>query len=165
MHCGTTIMASEQDFRRWMTIAGGLAAGLGLWTMSAYAAPSIPWECSNYGEGAQTRCLNAFIEHQREQIDKLEGQLQTQRDQVGQLKGQIDRQAAATADLQQQLSQRPATPVVPAPYAYPYGYGFTYAYPPIGLGLYLGRPWIYGPPFYYHPFWGPRFYGRWGRRW
>ena len=68
------------------------------------------------------------------------------------------RQSAATADLQQQLSQRPTT-VVPTPYAY------TYAYPPVGLGLYLGRPWIYGPPYYYHPYWGPRFYGRWGRRW
>jgi len=158
-------MASQQDFLRQMMVASGLAAGLGLWTMSAYAAPQVPWECSNYGEEAQTRCLNAFIEHQREQIDKLEAQLQAQRDTVGQLKGQIDRQAAATADLQQQFSQRPSTPVVPPPYGYGYPYAYTYAYPPIGLGLYLGRPWIYGPPFYYHPFWGPRFYGRWGRRW
>jgi len=167
MRHGTTIMAPQLDFRRWITIATGLAVGLWLWAISAYAAPPVPWECSNYGEEAQTRCLNAFIEHQREQIDKLEDQLQAQRDTVGQLKGQIDRQAAATADLQRQLSQPPPTAAVPPPYVYPYApYSYGYAYPPIGFGLYLGRPWLYGPSFYYRPFWGPRFYGgRWGRRW
>jgi septal ring factor EnvC (AmiA/AmiB activator) len=160
MNSRTTMMAaSHLDFWRSMIVAGGLAAGMVLFTVSSHAAsPQVPWECSNYGEEAQTRCLNAFIEHQREQIDKLEGELQAQRETVGQLKGQIDRQSGATADLQQQLSQSPTT-VVPTPYAY------TYAYPPVGLGLYLGRPWIYGPPYYYHPYWGPRFYGRWGRRW
>lgn len=121
----------------------------------------VPWECSNYSDEAQTRCLNAFIDQQREQIGKLEGQLHAQQEAVGQLKGQIDRQAAATADVQRQLSQRPTTAVVPAPY------GLTYAYPPVGLGLYLGGPWIYGPPYYGYGrvFWGPRYHGRWGRHW
>jgi hypothetical protein len=144
----------------WMMVSGGVVAGVILWSIAAHAGSAqVPWECSNYSEEAQTRCLNAFIEHQREQIGKLEGQLQAQHETVNQLKGQVDRQAAASADLQQQLSQRPSTAVVPAPYVY------SYAYPPVGLGLYLGRPWIYGPPYYYHPFYGPRFYGRWGRRW
>src|SRR5512135_2718679 len=85
----------------------------------------VPWECSNYSDEAQIRCLNAFIEQQREQIGKLEGQLHAQQEAVGQLKGQIDRQAAATADVQQQLSQRPTPVVVPGHYA------FTYTYPPV----------------------------------
>ena len=151
-----TTVTSQVDTWRWM-VAEGLAAGMFLFAASALAAASgVPWECSNYSEEAQTRCTNAFIEQQREQIEKLEGQLREQRDTVGQLKNQLDRQAATTADLQQRLSQRPA---VPSPYAY------AYVYPPVGLGLYLGRPWIYGPPYFYHPYWGPRFYGRWGRRW
>ncbi|HEY6084529.1 MAG TPA: hypothetical protein VIU63_03995 [Nitrospira sp.] len=155
------IMAgSRPDELGWMMLVGGLASAVLLFGTAVHAAGTqVPWECSNYSEEAQTRCLNAFIEHQREQIDRLEGQLQAQKETVGQLKGQIDRQAAATADLQQQYSQRPATTFVPTPYAY------TYVYPPVGIGLYLGRPWIYGPPYYYHPYWGPRFYGRWGRRW
>ena len=125
------------------------------------ASPQVPWECSNYTDDAQTRCLNAFIEHQQEQIAQLEGRVQAQQDLVGQLKGQVDRQTAATA----QLSQPPvATAIVPPPYAYPY----TYAYPPVGIGLYLGRPW--GVPGYYgyygRPYWGPRFFYRhYGRRW
>lgn len=161
MNCRACTMAdSHQDSRRWTMLVCGAAAGILLLAPAAQAAgPQVPWECSNYGEEAQTRCLNAFIEHQREQIGKLEGQLQAQRETVDQLKSQLDRQASTTADLQQQLSQRPATTVAPTPYAY------SYAYPPVGLGLYLGRPWIYGPPYYNHPYWGPRFYGRWGRRW
>jgi septal ring factor EnvC (AmiA/AmiB activator) len=120
----------------------------------------VPWECSNYSDEAQTRCLNAFIEQQREQIGKLEGQLHAQQEAVGQLKGQIDRQAAKAADVQQQLSQRPVTVVIPAPYA------FTYTYPSVGVGLYLGRPWIYGPLYFYgRLYWGPRYHGRWGRHW
>ncbi len=137
----------------------------GLGTTSTHAATTpVPWECSSYSDEAQTRCLNAFVEQQRDQISKLEGQLQAQQDLVGQLKGQVDRQAAASAQLQQQLSQPPATAVVPAPYPYIY----PYAYPPVGVGLYFGRPWLYAPGFYGYygrPFWGPRYYGHWGRRW
>ena len=81
----------------------------------ATASPQqVPWECSNYTDEAQTRCLNAFIEHQQEQIGKLESQLQNQQDMVGQLKGQVERQSAATAQLQQQLpnrrSRQPSSP-------------------------------------------------------
>ena len=124
----------------------------------------VPWECSSYTGEAQTRCLNAFIERQQEQIGLLEGRLQAQQEQVGQLKSQVDRQNAATAQLQQQLSQPPVTStIVPPPYVYPY----VYAYPPVGIGLYLGGPWI-GPGFYgyYGRPWGPRFYYRhYGRHW
>ncbi|TKS60940.1 MAG: hypothetical protein EWM72_00927 [Nitrospira sp.] len=123
--------------------------------------PRVPWECSNYEGDTQTRCLNTFIEFQREKIGQLEGQLQAQQDTVGQLKNQVDRQAAATADLQRQLSDRPTTTVAPDPYPY------VYFHPPgLGFGLYLGRPWIYGygPPYYYRPYWGPLFYRHWGHR-
>jgi hypothetical protein len=129
------------------------------------ATPQIPWECSNYTDEAQTRCLNAFIERQQEQIGQLEDRLQRQQDLVGQLKGQVERQTAATAQLQQQLAQPPATTaLVPQPYIYPP----FYAYPPVGVGIYLGRPWI-GPGFYGYygrPYWGPRFFHRhYGRHW
>jgi hypothetical protein len=131
-----------------------------LFTVPALAnSQQVPWECSNYSGEAQTRCLNGFIEQQRERINQLEGQLHAQQETVGQLKGQVDQQAAATAALQQQLSQRPTTAIVPAPYAY------SYVYPPVGLGIYLGRPWIYGPYYYGYSrhFWGPRYYGHRGR--
>jgi len=129
------------------------------------ASQQVPWECSSYSDEAQTRCLNGFIEHQRDQIGKIEGQLQAQQDAVGQLRGEVDRQSAATAQLQQQLARPPVTTtVVPAPSLYPYGYAYPYAYPPVGIGLYFGRPWVYG--YYGPPFWGPRFfYGHRGRRW
>ena len=131
------------------------------------ADTTVPWECSNYTDEAQTRCLNAFIERQQQQIGQLEGRLQAQQEAVGQLKGQIDRQNATTAQLQQQLSQPAPAPTVvpPPPYLYPYGY---YAYPPAGFGVYLGRPWI-GPGFYGYygrPYGGPRFFYRHhGRHW
>jgi hypothetical protein len=148
----------------------GLAMGgmtLGGFSAEA-AAPNVPWECSNYTDEAQTRCLNAFIERQQEHIGQLEGRLQAQQELVGQLKDQMDRQAATTAQLQQQLSQPSAAPaIVPPPYVYPYAYAYP-AYPPVGIGLYLGRPWglpgLYG--YYGRPFWGPRsFYRHHGRRW
>lgn len=140
----------------------GLALLLLIGVLPARAAtPQVPWECSNYEGDAQTRCLNTFIEFQREKIGQLEGQLQAQQVTVGQLKDQVDRQAAATANLQRQLSDRPTTTVAPAPYP------FMYFYPPsLGFGLYLGRPWIYGygPSYYYRPYWGPLFYRHWGHR-
>ena len=131
----------------------------------AEAADSqVPWECSNYSNEAQTRCLNAFIERQQQHIGQLEGQLQAQQEQMGQLRGQVDRQS----QLQQQLSQPPVTTtIVPQPYPYPYPFAYP-AYPPVGIGLYLGRPWgvpgIYG--YYGRPYWGPSFYYRhYGRHW
>jgi hypothetical protein len=148
-------------------VLSALLAGLHLLSVTNQATASpqqVPWECSSYTDEAQTRCLNAFIERQQEQIGKLEDQLQSQQDMVGQLKEQVERQTAATAQLQQQLAQPPVTTaIVPPPYMYPY----AFAYPPVGLGLYLGRPWI-GPGYYgYGRPWGPRFYyyGRHGRRW
>jgi hypothetical protein len=140
--------------------ASGLTILLLIASLPARAAsPQVPWECSNYDGDAQTRCLNAFIELQREKIGQLEGQLQAQQSTVGQLKDQADRQAAATADLQRQLSDRPATTVAPVPYPY------TYFYPPgLGFGLYLGRPWIYGPSYYYRPYWSSRYHRHGGHR-
>lgn len=149
-----------------LLLFGVTTCGMTMSGLSVEAAGSnVPWECSTYADEAQTRCLNAFIERQQEQIGQLEGKLQAQQEQTAQLKGQADRQNAATAQLQHQLSQPPvATPVVPPPYIYPY----TYAYPPVGFGVYLGRPWI-GPGFYGYygrPYWGPHFYYRhYGRHW
>ncbi|MFO0706067.1 MAG: hypothetical protein U0412_04355 [Nitrospira sp.] len=133
-----------------------------IWPLSTALANDqpVPWECSNYSGEAQTRCLNTFIELQREEIGRLKGQLQSQQGTVEQLKQQSDRQAAAVAELQRQQSAPPT--IVPAP-----AYTYSYVYPPtIGLGLYLGRPWIYGPPYYYRPhiYWGPRYYRHWGHR-
>ena len=145
-----------------LRIAGATAAALFLATGLAHAENQpVPWECSTYEGEAQTRCLNTFIELQREEIGKLKGQLQAQQGIVEQLKQQSDRQAAATADMQRQLAAPPA--IVPsAPYS-----AYTYVYPPaVGLGLYLGRPGFYGYPYYYAPhiYWGPRHYRHWGRR-
>lgn len=132
-----------------------------------YAADNTgPWECSTYMGDAHTRCLQALVEIQRDKISKLEAEVRVQQGTVGQLKEQADRQQAMTADLQRQMAERSSSVST-------YGYvtpGPLYSYPSIGFGLYLGRPWIYGSPFYGRPYaWGPRFYrpyyGRWHRRW
>jgi hypothetical protein len=160
----TTVMApaQTQHFAQSILIAGAAAAALLLATGLAHAENQpVPWECSTYEGEAQTRCLNTFIELQREEIGKLKGQLQAQQGTLEQLKQQSDRQAAATADMQRQLAAPPA--IVPSvPYS-----AYTYVYPPtVGLGLYLGRPGFYGYPYYYSPhiYWGPRHYRHWGRR-
>lgn|SRR5574340_139273 len=135
----------------------------------AHAADSSgPWECSNYTGDAHTRCLQAFIDIQRDKISKLEAEVQQHQSTVGQLKEQVDRQNAMTADLQRQMNERPSitAPITPY-YNYPYP---LYSYPSIGFGLYLGRPWFYGSPFYGRPYaWGPRYYrpyyGHGHRRW
>jgi hypothetical protein len=160
----TTVMALpwHQRFAQSLLIAGAAAAALFLATGLAHAEsqPGL-WECSTYEGEAQTRCLNTFIELQREEIGKLKGQLQAQQGTVEQLKQQSDRQAAATADMQRQPAA-PPTIVPSVPYS-----AYTYVYPPaVGLGLYLGRPGFYGYPYYYGPhiYWGPRHYRHWGRR-
>ena len=159
-----TVMAPArtQHFTQSILIAGAAAAALFLASGLAHAENQpVPWECSTYEGEAQTRCLNTFIELQREEIGKLRGQLQAQQGTVEQLKQQSDRQAVATADMQRQLAAPPA--IIPAaPYS-----AYTYVYPPaVGLGLYLGRPGFYGYPYYYGPhiYWGPRHYRHWGRR-
>ena len=165
-----TAMAAPQPqyFVPSILIAGAAAAALLLAAGLAHAENQpVPWECSNYEGEAQTRCLNMFIELQREEIGKLKGQLQAQQGTVEQLKQQSDRQAAATASMQQQLAAPPT--IVPAtPYS-----AYTYVYPPtVGLGLYLGSPGFYGYGYpyygrsYYRPniYWGPRYNRHWGRR-
>ena len=135
---------SSRSFPCRLFLLSAAMMGMTLRGLSAEAAsPQVPWECSNYTDEAQTRCLNAFIERQQEQIAQI----------------------PATGQLQQQLSQPPvATAIMPPPYVYPY----PYAYPPVGIGLYLGRPWgvpgFYG--YYGRPYWGPRFFYRhYGRHW
>lgn len=154
----TTLLESSQE-RRWQfLLAWGLGTGFLLSAFPALATEAqVPWECSGYSGEAQTRCVQALIEIQREKIAKLEGELQAQQATVNQLKEQASRQAAA-----------PPVTVTPGPYAYPYPY--TYWYPPAGFSLYFGRPWIYGSPYFYGPsfsfsygprlFYGPRFYRR-----
>jgi hypothetical protein len=150
--------------RHWATsITLGLSAVL--LALPAYAADSPgPWECSGYTGDAHTRCLQAFIDIQRDKISQLEADVRVQQRAVGQLKEQADRQNATTADLQRQMAEQSSS-------ATTYNYispGLLYGYPSVGLGLYLGRPWLYGSPFYSRPFgWGPRYYrpyyGRWHR--
>jgi uncharacterized coiled-coil protein SlyX len=126
----------------------------------AYANESqTPWECSSYTGDAHTRCVETFAESQRDQIAALQGKLQAQQETVNLLKDQLDRQASTNADLQRQLAQPPAVVQAVPP---------LYAYPPVGLSLYLGRPWIYGPPFFYRPYvYGLHYYGprHRGHRW
>lgn len=146
--------------RPWPWLLGGvLGIGMLLASLPAQAGESqSPWECSNYTGDAHTRCLAAFVESQRDQIAALQARVQAQQDTVNQLKSQMDRQAAAGAAAQQSLAQAPTIVQVAPP---------LYTYPPVGLGLYLGRPWIYGQPYYYPPYiFGPRYYGHHrGHRW
>lgn len=131
---------------------GAIGAGALLAGLPAHASESqTPWECSNYTGAAHTRCLEAFVESQREQIATLQGKMQAQQETVNYLKNQIDRQSSTSADLQQSLAQPPTVVQVVPP---------LYAYPPVGFGLYVGRPWIYGSPYFYRPYvYGPRYYG------
>ena len=160
----TTVMAppQPQHFTQSILIAGAAAAALLLAAGMAHAEnQQVPWECSTYEGEAQTRCVNTFIELQREEIGKLKGQLQAQQSILEQLKQQSDRQATTTEGMQRQIAA-PPTIIPAAPYS-----AYAYVYPPaIGLGLYLGRPGFYGYPYYYRPhiYWGPRYYRRWGRR-
>ncbi|MEQ1791471.1 MAG: hypothetical protein ABL905_04110 [Nitrospiraceae bacterium] len=144
----------------WPWLLGGvMGIGMLLASLPAQAGESqTPWECSTYTGDAHTRCLAAFVESQRDQIAALQARVQAQQDTVNQLKSQMDRQAAANAAGQQPLAQPPTIVQVAPP---------LYTYPPVGLGLYLGRPWIYGQPYYYPPYiFGPRYYGHHrGHRW
>ena len=162
---------SDHDFRRreparktaglWpQLLIGAIGIGTVLAGLPAQASESQTlWECSSYTGDAHTRCLEAFAESQRDQIATLQGKLQAQQETVNLLKDQLDRQASTSADLQRQLAQPPAVVQAVPP---------LYAYPAVGLVLYLGRPWIYGPPYYYRPYvYGPRYYGprHRGHRW
>ena len=141
-------------------LIGAIGIGMVLAGLPAHASESqTPWECSSYTGDAHTRCLEAFVESQRDQIAALQGKMQAQQETVNHLTDQLDRQTSTSADLQRQLAQPSAVVQAVPP---------LYAYPPVGLGLYLGRPWIYGPPFFYSPYvYGPRYYGprHRGHRW
>lgn len=175
---GRLQQASGRGCIRFKLCARALTiCGLNGWLLSG-ALPAmageglIPWECTGYEGAAQARCLQAYIEVQRDRIAKLEEELRDQQGTLGRLRDQVDRQAAATADLQRSLADRPSA-VSPGPYGYvPFGYsyyGYASVAPPIGFGLYLGRSWLYGPSSFYRPYlWGPPHYGPryryWGRR-
>jgi uncharacterized coiled-coil protein SlyX len=143
---------------QWVLI-GAIGIGMLVAGLPAQASESqAPWECSSYTGDAHTRCVETFIEIQRDQIAALQRKLQAQQEIVNQLKTQLDRQSSANADLQRQLSRPPAVVQTVPPY---------YAYPPVGLSLNFGSPWMYGSPLYAPPYYfGPYYYGpRWGFRW
>ena len=159
----------ESPRHRLASIVLGLSAAFFVIPVHA-ADTSGPWECSNYSGDAHTRCLQAFIEIQREKISTLEAEVHLQQSTVGQLKDQADRQNAMTADLQRQMAEHSSSGSSYTYVAPGIAPGLLYGYPSVGFGLYLGRPWIYGSPFYARPYaWGPRYYrpyyGRWHRRW
>lgn len=152
--------SSRKTARLWPQILIG-AIGIGMvlaWVPAQASESQTLWECSSYTGDAHTRCLEGFAESQRDQIAALQGKLQAQQETVKLLKDQLDRQASASAELQRQLAQPPAVVQAIPP---------LYAYPSVGLGLYLGSPWIYGSPFFYRPYgFGPHYYGLgWGHRW
>lgn len=162
------------DPRPGMLTLCGITGWLLVGALQAHAGEgSIPWECTGYEGAAQTRCLQAYIEVQREKIGKLEEELRDQQGALGRLRDQVDRQATTMADLQRSLEERPPV-VAPGPYGYvPFGslpYGYASVVPPIGFGLYLGPPWPYGPSPFNRPYrWGPPLVGPrssyWGRPW
>jgi hypothetical protein len=145
------------------SILVGSLAFIGTPLSSTAETLQVPWECSNYKEDAQIRCVNALIESQQKKIAELEGKLQAQEGTVSQLKSQLDRQSTTTAELQRQLIERPTTSVIPVPYSYGYPFGLG-----LGFGLHFGSSGLYASPYYgpyYRPFWGNRHYGYWGYRW
>jgi len=152
---------SQKTEKLWpLRLIGLIGVGMLFAGLPAYAGESqTPWECSNYTGDAHARCLEVFVETQRDQIAALQEKMKIQEETVTRLKDQLNRQASTSADLQRQLTQRPAVMQAAPP---------LYTYPSVGFGLYLGSPWIYGPPYYYPPFfYGPRYYGlsHWGHRW
>jgi uncharacterized coiled-coil protein SlyX len=152
--------SSRKTARLWPQLLIG-AIGIGIvlaWVPAQASESQTLWECSSYTGDAHTRCLEGFAESQRDQIAALQGKLQAQQETVKLLKDQLDRQASASAELQRQLAQPPAVVQAIPP---------LYAYPSVGLGLYLGSPWIYGSPSFYRPYgFGPHYYGLgWSHRW
>ena len=153
--------SSRKTARLWpQLLIGAIGIGMVLAGLPAHASESqTPWECSNYTGDAHTRCLAAFVEAQRDQIAALQGKMQAQQETVNHLKDQLDRQTSTNADLQRRLAQPPAVVQAVPP---------LYTYPPVGLSLYLGNPWVYGPSFFYRPYvYGPGYYGprHRGHRW
>jgi uncharacterized coiled-coil protein SlyX len=143
-----------------VVVLGAIGIGMVSAGLPAHAGESqTPWECSTYTGDAHTRCVETFMESQREHIAALQGKLEAQQEAVNQLKNQLDRQTSLTADLQRRLAQPPAIVQTVPP---------LYTSPSVGFGLYLGSPWIHGSPYAYSPFfYGPRYFGPgyWGHRW
>lgn len=140
-------------------ISTGSLLGIGMEApLAAQETPGGPWECSGYSGDAHTRCLQTYIEVQRDKMSKLESELKAQQATVNELRDRVDRQRAATADLERQLTERSSDRAYLAPMAPYYGYGYGYGAPSFGLGLSFGRPWYYGSPYLYPPFLGPRLF-------
>ena len=162
MRTGTRfpVVLLRQPFAHILIQAGNLMFLLFLITFPSHAeTPSIPWECSTYNGDAQTRCLNAMIELQREKIGQLEGQLRAQEGTVNRLKDQVDRQSAVTQDLQRRLADQPSVNL--APIFYPPAPYLNFYPPGLGFGIHLGNPWAYGPPHLHGPLWHQPFYRSW----
>ena len=141
-------------------LIGAIGIAMVLPGLPAHASESqTPWECSSYTGDTRTRCVETFAEAQRDQVVALQEKVRAQQESINLLKKQLDRQASTNADLQRQLARPPAVVQSIPP---------LYTYPPVGFSLYLGRPWIYGSPYYYSPFfYGSHYYGprHRGHRW
>src|SRR4029077_20275265 len=114
----------------WVLIVA-IGIGMVLAGLPARASEAqAPWECSSYTGDAHTRCVETFVELQRDQVSALQEKVQSQQDSINRLTNQLDHQASMNADLQRQQARPPAVaPTVPP----------LYAYPPVGFSLYLGR--------------------------
>src|SRR4029077_17549015 len=116
----------------WVLIVA-IGIGMVLAGLPARASEAqAPWECSSYTGDAHTRCVETFVELQRDQVSALQEKVQSQQDSINSLTNQLHHEASINADLQRQRAQRPAN-VPAAPPLYPS--------PSVGFGLYLGSPW------------------------
>ena len=109
-HSIQSLDSSRKRDGLWLQFfVGAIGVGMALAGLPAHAGESqTPWECSSYTGDAHTRCLEAFVESQRDQIAALQGKLQAQQETVNLLKDQLDRQASTNVELQRQLAQPPA---------------------------------------------------------
>ena len=118
-----------------------------------------PDECKAYEGDAHLNCLYAYIEIQKDKLQKIEQEQHAQRERLDQLDNRMRSQSAVTEGG---VSAPPPVSYAPAPvypgYAYPPLY--SYWYPTPGLSIYLGRGGFYGRPYLYGGgYGGPRFYG------
>lgn len=143
----------------WKIWVSGTGLGLLMNVMPVWAeGPPVPWECSEYSNEAQARCMQTLLELQQEKIAKLEEQLKVQEGTVSELKEKMDRQEAnARREAKRAYKGDPRWPPPPYVRAYEPSYAPAYGYAPVPpIGIYLGSPWRY--PRYYG--YGPGYWGR-----
>ena len=121
---------------------------------------TTPWECSQYEGEAQTRCLNAFVEVSAKRLSSSKANCKRNRDGQPSSRTRSTGKPPRRPDLQRQFSDRPpVTTITPIPYGYPYAYSYWYP-PSLGLGLYLGRPWVIWSALRFSPLLGPAYHYR-----